>query len=274
MRALINVKLSRDGNGKFPTPQEVRKILCDIGLEPTDMPATVGAGDPPENGSTNEKELHKYFLERAKHIIARIPGKDKDEKEDGDEDGNRKQRTIDNLVYASDLPKSSTDFMVTAHTTAFIRFRLLNPKLEDLQEGCEELVQLIMGYNNKGNFWSRVSKSKAKDRPRLTIAGRIRILEHGLEEPTISGEIIASRLRALWEFAAKDVVLLAIGLVGFVLLVWLSNSASLAKMWHDQADRFSTAMLTTAAISAISLFHNAIKWRPLIKWSLTYVRSA
>lgn len=257
MRALINVELSQNADGQFPTLAGIREILKDMGLEPSDMP---DGRDP-----TNEATLEKYFEDRARHILERIPAK-------CDEDADRKRRAVDNLIYASDLPNSNTEFMVTSHTSAFVRFRLLNSKLEDLQEGCQDLVQRILDYNGRHSLL-RLRRAEARNKPTLTIAGRIRILEHGLEEPTISGIIIRNRIRALWQFAAKDVAILLSGIVLFLVLAFgpLASIANLEVKGH--VDRLATAMLTAAVIAAIGVYHHGVKLRPLIKWSLTYERA-
>jgi hypothetical protein len=257
MRALINVELSRNADGQFPTPGDIREILRKMGLQPSDMP---DRDDP-----VNEATLRKYFEDRAKHILERIPEK-------SGEDADRKKRAVDNLVYASDLPNSNTEFMVTSHTSAFVRFRLLNPKLEDLQEGCEDLVQRIYEYNGRRSLL-RLRHAEARKTPTLTIAGRIRILEHGLEEPTISGIIVRNRIAALWQFAAKDVVILVSGIILFLMLAFGPLAETTNREVKGHVDRFATAMLTAAVIAAIGVYHHGVKLRPLINWSLIYERS-
>ena len=122
MRALMNVLLPVNDNGQYINTKEFLEILQVIGLKPADMPS-----------SDEEQKFKEYCLRRAEPILDRMPDKTKEEKI-------KKQFSKDNIIYASDLTESNTIFMVTAHTESKYRFRLLNPKIESLQEGAKDLV--------------------------------------------------------------------------------------------------------------------------------------
>ncbi|MFT3890587.1 MAG: hypothetical protein QM730_03045 [Anaerolineales bacterium] len=131
MRALVNIQLPFDENGQYIDTKEFHQILQLIGLRPRDMPP-----------SDDEQKFKEYCLRRASPIFDRMP-------ENTEEEKARKQLTKENIIYASDLPQSNTIFMITAHTESECRFRLLNSKIELLQDGAKDLVLKINDYNDK-----------------------------------------------------------------------------------------------------------------------------
>jgi hypothetical protein len=191
---------------------------------------------------------------------------------DGDDESKaRKERTKRNLIYASDLAKSNTVFMVTAHTKGMIRFRLWNVKIEDLQEGCEDLVQLFMNHGSQ-QIQLDDSEGVANTFP-LSVEGRIRILEHGLEESTISGTVVNTLWERMRTFAPVELSLTVLGVVlaiVFWALSWRGTGSGLGLVPHWE--RFTTAMMTTAIVSGISLVHLVRRSKPPIRWSVSYER--
>lgn len=243
MRALINVALPTHDHGGFLSVAEFRKIMSDLGLEPPDLPIVSY-----EEDRESTEQLRDYFLERARPIFDRMP-------ENNDEEKFRKARTAQNIIYASELGKSNTLFMVTAQVKGMVRFRLLNPRVEKLQEGCEELVLKFRAYKQI----------------RLEVEGEIQIFEHGLESSTISGAVVEGRLRGITSLAARDFILVFIGLVGFVILSLISLSGVVSDPWlKGQIDRFSTAMLTTIFASLVSIYYFAVRSAPVIKWTASF----
>lgn len=244
MRALINVKLPKGDTTDFIGFREFREILQQMGLRPIDMPH--------EDGSDSDANIRKYCLARAQPIFHRMP-------ENTDEEKTRKAFTIENIVFASDLPTSNTLFMVTAHTQSEYRFRLLNPKIEDLQEGCKEFVLRIMEYNTK------------YPTKKLTIIGKINILEHGLEEPTISGQVVGNRWKASRRLAARDYFITAVGLVLFIISIiviiaqWIPDG-----IFKAIVDRLSTALFTATVVSGITVYYTYRQLTPVIQWTATY----
>jgi hypothetical protein len=141
MRALISVRIKNGDKGGvvpsgesskgYPTIDEVHHALQLLGLRPPDMP-----------GSDDAEQLKCYLLARAKPILDKMPARTDEEEE-------RKKRSEENIIFVADLADSNTLFMVTSHTQSTIRFRLLNSKIEDLQQGCEELVEYFRDKEKK-----------------------------------------------------------------------------------------------------------------------------
>jgi hypothetical protein len=242
MRALINIKLPKGDTTDFIGSREFREILQQMGLRPNDM--------PPEDGVDTDANIREYCLTRAQSIFDRMP-------ENTDEEKTRKDFTKRNIVFASDLPTSNTLFMVTAHTQSEYRFRLLNPKIEDLQEGCKEFILRIMEYN------------KTHPLKKLEIAGKIKILEHGLEEPTISGQVVENRWKVSRRLAARDYLITAVGLALFVVFTFVAHITP-DGIIKTITDRLSTALFTATVVSGITVYYTFRQLTPVIQWTATY----
>lgn len=243
MRALINVLLPSIKKGeetKYVDTKEFRRILQAIGLKPTDMPSDDTSCD-----------FKQYCLKRADPIFDRMP-------ENTPEEKLKKQFSRDNIVYASDLPQSNTLFMVTAHTESEYRFRLLNPRIESLQEGCKDLVLKLKSYN-----------AKTPSEP-LKVIGKIDVLEHGLEEPTISGLVVENKWSVTKQIAGRDILIAIAGLVFFVTLTVINSFTPAETVWHTVIDRLSTAMFTAMIVSALSIYHAYRNAVPVIQWTASY----
>jgi hypothetical protein len=90
-----------------------------------------------ENPSDQEEgALAEYLRSRAKPILARMP-------DDTDDHKAKKKRAEMAIRYCSALPVTGTQFMVTREIQGSLTFRLINEKIEFLQEGCEELLQRL-----------------------------------------------------------------------------------------------------------------------------------
>src|SRR2546423_11540806 len=99
MRAILDVKLpSSSGSETVMTIQDRHKSLAEMGLAPTDLPSVTWL----EPGGRDK--LQDFFRTRAEPIFDRMPDNSPEEKK-------RKQFAQENIVYASELADSSTDFM-------------------------------------------------------------------------------------------------------------------------------------------------------------------
>jgi hypothetical protein len=245
VRALINVKLPMSNEGNFMTPAEFRKVMKLMGLQPIDMPE-----------DANQDILREYFLTRAATIINRIPEE-------------KQAFSKDNLVYASEL--GDTLFMVTAHTTAVYRFRLLNPRIEVLQQDCKDLIILFNEHNAKNN------------NEQIEIGEEIRILEHGLEDSSIYGKIVKDEWDFAKKIASREVQLMKYGIYGFIFLSSISILHIIYPPKEDhtflsifisflngQIDRFSTAMLTIIFTAFTTILHIRAQVTTVIKWTAKY----
>jgi hypothetical protein len=257
MRAIMVANIQYGAGGLFPKNEEFRAVFQSMGLEPTDLPLR-------SNGETDddfEQRLKQYFQQRAEKILARIPGHNPEQVE-------KIKFEKESIIYSSYLAGSDTDFMVTRRSGGSIRFRLLNSRIGKLHEGSADLVKLIGAYNT-GKIVG--AQDQADKRMSLKLDDWIEIYEHGLEEPTITGEIVYSRAKYIWSQESRE-VLIALGSVILFLFFLLINPS--LKLSHPSIfaffERLETAMLTTFIVSALALAHAYFRLVPLIQWSLTY----
>lgn len=244
MRALLTIRLPKDDEGGFIDVKEFRRILQAMGLRPFDMPS--------DEGDEAEAKIKDYCSTRAVPIFERMPEHDEDAKQ-------RKMFSKANIVYAGDLAVSGTLFMVTAHSQSEYRFRLLNPKIESLQEGCRDLIVLIRDFN------------AVHPNRQLSVVGKIQLYEHGLEESTISGEIVQSRWRTTRSLAGRDVLITVTGLVLFFLLTALTISQIIPEgNARVLVERLSTAMFTATVVSGLSVYYTYRNIVPIVQWTATY----
>jgi hypothetical protein len=249
MRALLTVNVERtisDG--------DLRKIFKEMGLEPTDMPA---AHAEPESCDQYALELKSYFAERARPILDRMPDDTEDHKA-------KKRRTEASIRYCSVLPVTGTQFMVTREIEGTLTFRLINDKIEFLQEGCEDLIARLGITQPQWKFWDR--------RPRFSLGGRIEIYEHGLEASTIRGSLVRNKLSFARKHSSKDVVVATGAFVLFLTAAAISQSAVISPQSKigGHLDRFATAMVTTVIVSVYSILHMMFTATPPVQWTAHY----
>jgi hypothetical protein len=269
MRAIVNVRVPRASDGRFLNDRQLRNILQGMGLEPSDIPSYPAASDNQDTPDpTIEGQIQQYSLNRAEPIIFRMP-------ERSDEETQRKEFAKKTIFYAGTLSNSNTLFMVNRESNGTARFRLLNSKIEDLQEGCDDLIRIIEHHNRSliERFLHVFARSDSSFLS-LGIEEKIKIYEHGLEESTISGVVIKGfrrRWRYILRHSGLEVTVFFVGAILFGMSFVLLNSDVIRSesSLTGHIERFSTAMITTAIVSLISVF-NAFRLMPVVQWTASY----
>ena len=249
MRALFTVDLSRKLNDG-----EVRHIFSNLLLNPTDIPASSDRDNPTDD---EEKALLEYFRQRASPILARMPGDTEDQRA-------KKARVQDAIRYCSVLPATATQYMVTREIDGALTIRLVNDKIEFLQEGCEDLIGRL-GLSRP--WWRRWGQ-----RPPLNLANRIEIYEHGLEASTIRGSLVRSKIGYAFRHSSKDLVIAGGAAVVFAVVFALIASGSVVptSKLAGHLDRLGTAMVTTVIVSLYSIVHIIVSATPPVQWTAYY----
>jgi hypothetical protein len=239
MRALINVNLPKMVDSKgYMTSKELVYILDNImGLEMIPRPAY---------DETNA--IYKEFcLQKADPLFKQIPSQEKI-------DNAKKQ-----IIYVAELITTETHIVITRQSNKQCIIRLFNPRTEKLKKGCTELVSLIQDHNKKNI------------QEKLEIDLDINLFENGLDEYTIRGNIVENRWKYGRKIARKEVILFVVGITIFALLTSL-KVLTLFQVLHvvpildGISDRISTAMLTTAIVSGITIYYTVIDLSPIINW--------
>jgi len=231
----------------------LRGIFKGLGLQPTDLPLPTSAENPSDD---EEKRLAEYLRARAKPILDRMPDDTEDHK-------TKKKRAEAAIRYCSVLPVTGTQFMVTREIEGSLTFRLINDKIEFLQEGCEELIQRL---GIPKSWWGK------KTHHPVTLAGRIEIYEHGLEASTIRGTLVTKKILYALKKSSKDMLLAAGALILFVIAVAVSVSGTITpeSKLGGHLDRFATAMATTVIVSGYSIVHIILTATPPVAWTAYY----
>jgi hypothetical protein len=247
MRAIIDVELpevsAESGDPRYMNVPQIHKLLEELRLQPSDMPG----GD--WNVEKDRAQLQSYFRTRAEEIFHRMPAATDDERK-------RKRFAEENIIYASEVPPTSTPFMVVTHTNAHVRFRLSNSRLEDLQQGCKNLVDLIdAGSSSPNSVMKKI--------------GDVRVFEHGHEDSTIRGEFVTSRIAYARRHAAREILTSSFTALIFVLALIASSVSDIQQSTDLLAflERLMTAMFAAAVVALVNVYFVGVKAKPTIEWS-------
>lgn len=253
MRALFSINLAAE-----LTDVEILARLDTMRLKPTGRP-------------DGQSELLPWFQNQAEPILKRMPTN-----ADDDEDKRKKERVLAAIRYWSLLPLTGTQFMMAREIEGVLTFRLINDKIEFLQEGCEELLERLGVVRRPWKLFrdGKLSQAwKMWNAPRdFELAGRIEIYEHGLESSTIRGSAVRKRLRYAMKHSGKDLVIGGGAALVFLALIALEFSGRVEKASEmaGHLDRLGTAMLTTFIISAYSIAHTYFAATPPVQWTVHY----
>lgn len=270
MRALVTVLLPQNEQGQFPDENEIDNLFRFFRIYPTRLLSrdsfSKSGNEPNSQDAQNETQLSEsstdleaidkkyskyedyrraYCLDQAKTILDRMPQHTEDEKR-------KLQQAKKSIVCASRLPESYAECAVFIETEGALLFRIHSQKTENLRKGCEEVISRIRSYNKKGN-------------PPLVISPEIEIYEHGLEFPTITGQVIGDKWKALYDRASINVIIAIFSLIAFIGFSTLAYKST-DQFWNSYAINFSSAFFVSFCIAMISIINTYAKLIPLIEW--------
>lgn len=225
--------------------------------EPTDGERLASKQRSDVLGSDEDEEaLRQFFVALALPILLRVPLNTPDSHE--------KRRTAEmNVIYASQLPQTSTPFMVTLEGNGNVLFRLINSRLDELRGACDYLVASLKRYNNQH-----------LDAP-LRILPTIKILEHDLEQSTISGAYRPSWFSIVRKYAGVNFALFAVFLVITLGLFAGQSYLEITQSndpLRDSLGKFLPPALSGMITSLVTLWYTVWDRRRLIDWSFADLR--
>jgi hypothetical protein len=234
MRSVFTVNLPASTDGKYPSNSDVLSLVRSFGWEPTEVHL---AGD-----ETAKEQKYKELAENIFHSMPEIAAAEKDF-----------------VIFYGYFADDQTRFVITRVVEGQITFRLLHPELPRLQSSTEKMVRNII-------------TSRIHDKILVVSNHTIRVYERGYDEIIMKGRVIPNAWREAVKTDRKD-VLLAIGafVVGFITLAGILSQISNSTLINGTMERMSTAMMTTALVSALGLFQAywEISRHSIIAWTAT-----
>jgi len=257
MRALITADVETLESGVFPSDNELRTALREMGLRARDFPEKSEG----EDDAKYEERLRNYFQQRASKIFDRIPEHDEEQKQ-------KKQLEREALLFTGYLVKSDTDFMVTRRSDRTLLLRLLNSRIGKLHEASRDMVLELTQWNK------RPRKSASTTTPGhvcFLLHDEIELYEHGLEEPTVIGTIINSRLKYTLSEESRELLVGFVTLLAFLVMLLINPAIGTRHPnLHGAFERLETALITTTLVSLLALTHAYFRLVPVIQWSIEY----
>jgi hypothetical protein len=170
------------------------------------------------------------------------------------EDEKRKlEQAKESVICASRLPVSYAECAAFIETEGALLFRIHSPKTENLRKGCEEVVMRIQAYNQKHG------------ERQLILGDEIEIYEHGLEIPTITGNIILNKWKALYDRTSVNIFIGIFSLITSLVFFWLARHTE-DQFWVSFAINFASAFFVSFCIAMISILNTYAKLIPPIEW--------
>jgi len=236
MRSVFTVNIPSNESGEYPSNTEILHRIRSFGWEPIEI----------QRMNEDEAAKEVRYKELADKLFNEMPEIAKEEKE--------------SVIFFGYLADDQTKFVITRSVEGQITFRLLHPVLPRLQSSTTKMVKKLI--------------SCTINKRQLEISNQtVVIYERGFDHIIISGRVIPNPVREALRTDRKNVLLatgpliLAVPVMFGLLVVNSDNSPLLG----GTMERFSTALLTTSLVSALSLFQTyyEIRRERLISWAFT-----
>jgi hypothetical protein len=210
-------------------------------------------------------------------VLMRMPARNAEDRE-------RRKLASEDLVYASIVTPTRSQFVVSAENQSAITIRLHNQLIERLQQGCEDLLKLLAA-----------PVAIAGGKLSFALQGRIEIYEVGQEDSTITGQLVGfnmrDRLRYLFNTERVGVFVVLLLLVAFVALFVLlllhhtNHGTSIVEIqgslrnpyivqpdrfWIGQAERLQSGVLPVLLVTFLTLLvkyprRQVVRWTQLLR---------
>lgn len=233
MRAVFTIEIEPTGVDTYPSDSDFLTRVRAYGWEEMSIKQL-----------PNDEKLKKY-KEHAGELWKEMP-----------EVTNEEQQFV---IFYGILQDNRTKFVITRMNDSQATFRLLHNNLGRLQQSTDKIVRSIV-------------RSHANTKGLEISQNRIIIYERGFEDILIVGRVIPSAFKELWRADKKNVLLAAIFgfllIPSFIMLQFVNSSTNL--ILGGSFERVSTAFLTTAIVSCVSLFQTYLEIRQekIIDWKV------
>lgn len=231
MRCVFTVKLEERPDGSFPSDDEVIAAIRGFGWEPRIGPnwdyfCSIGAACAIGDRADQEAERRQWYREQAETVFSEMPEVKVSDPE---------RRSV---IYFGRMASEDTEFTVTRRVMGELKFRLLHRELLKLQSATDRAVKKVLA---EPLFCG-------------VVGSKVTVFERGRDVVLLSGAVVSSRLREAYRRDSRDIALTLVPLVIFLVMFPLDYQfgGGLRPDIRSLFDRFATAMLTTAIVSALS----------------------
>lgn len=234
MRAVFTVDLPVSPDGNYLPDDKVVELWRSFGWEPTEITKLA-----------SEEEKVERYQELASDLFSSMP---------------EMRVTSDrNVIFYGIVASERTQFMITRSIAGQVTFRLLEPDLSLLLTATERVVK-------------KLTNARLADRHLKISNQRILIYEREHENIILRGRVIPNAISETIKSDRKDLLLTVVPLILIIPLVLglvVLNPGD--GLLSGTMERSSTALLTTAIVSALGLFQTywSIKQHHLISWAFT-----
>lgn len=210
-------------------------------------------------------------------VLMRMPARNAEDRE-------RRRLAAEDLVYASVVTPTRSQFVVSSENQGAITVRLHNQLIERLQQGCEDLLRLLAA-----------PVAIADGTIAFDLRGRIEIYEVGQEDSTISGKLVGftvrDRLRDLAETERVGVLVGCFLLLAFATLFvslfihHLNHPSAIVSIygagghsysvqpdhfWLGQAERLQSGVVPVLLVTGLTLVvkyprGQVVRWTQLLR---------
>ena len=224
MRAVFTVDLPTNDEGKYPTDLELIQLLRTFGWEPIEVCQTEG-------------EDHK--LQKCREL-SEVLFRDMPE--------NSASRT-EHVIFFGYLADDYTRFVVLKLVEGQVTFRLENTELSRLQTSAGKVIR-------------KVIHARLYGKPLHVSNQSVVVYERGNDYLLFNGRVIPNALEETLRSDRKSLLLTIIPLLIFIVIsatVMLGVSAQNFGFVGGTLERLSTALITTALVSGLSLLETYLE---------------
>lgn len=223
MRAVFTVDLPFSHEKNYPDNLQIVQLMRSFGWEPIDI---CNLEDEAAKG-VRYRELGEALFQ---HMPATAVA------------------TTDDVIFCGYLSDDYTRFIIIRLVNGQVTFRLTNTVLTRLQKSTEKIVRKLLEARLNGGSLQVSNQT-------------VVIYEQGNDYVVMSGRVIPSPLRETLRKDRKSTLLVIIPLLIFAFLASIVNSIDMGTHTFTEGtmERMSTALLTTALVSSLSLFETYLE---------------
>jgi len=217
MRAVFTVDLPLNHEKKYPDNLQIVELMRSFGWEPIDI-----------CNLEDEAAKGKKYQELGEPLFQHMPA--------------TAVAKTDDVIFCGYLSDDYTRFIIIRLVSGQITFRLNNMVLARLQMSTEKIVRKLLQARLNGGLFQVSNQT-------------VVIYEQGNDYVVLNGRVIPDPLRETLRMDKKSVLLAIVSLVIFIFLAFIITGLGPVNhaFLEGTLERLSTALLTTALISSLSL---------------------